>query len=294
MRRNWAYLALPLLLLLCQTGTRAQAQGIVVPAGTLLKCTLNEPNLSSATAEIGDPVLCQLASLQEFGETVFPRGSYLQGHLEADKEAGHFFGKGYLKLQFDRIGMPDTDMPLPSKIIAAKGYRVDREGDIVGHGHAKRDTAEWLFPPLWPWKVVSLPARGPRPTLKGEEAISIRLMEDIVVPRRSSTLGPGWHSFGQPSSFSPTPAPAKSTALLARVGSKPATEAQSVPLTRIALKSHEMFDVTNYRMENNHINYVLPNGQTGAVDVRDVDWRMTSQLNTARQKVPVLEASWSD
>jgi len=163
--------------------TQTIAQDSLVPAGTLLHCTLQESNFSSATAAIGDPVLCQLSSLQEFGRTVFPRGSYLQGHLEADKDPGHFAGKGYIRLAFDRIGLPDADVPVPIKIVSARGYRVDRDGDIMGHGHPKRDTAEWLFPPLWPWKVISLPARGPRPVLKGEEQLTLRLMEDALIPR---------------------------------------------------------------------------------------------------------------
>src|ERR1700746_1060016 len=128
MWRTYALMLISLFcLLLCQTGIRAQE--IVVPAGTLLHCTLDEPNFSSATADIGDPVLCHLSSLQQFGRTVFPRGSYLQGHLEAAKEPGHLFGKGYLQIQFDRIGLPNTDMPISSKIIVAHGYRVDRQGD---------------------------------------------------------------------------------------------------------------------------------------------------------------------
>jgi hypothetical protein len=75
---------------------------------------------------------------------------------------------------------------LPAKVIAAKGFKVDKQGDIKGKGHAKRDVVEWMIPPLWPWKVVSLPARGPRPTLKGEEPMQLRLMDDIVVPRNMS------------------------------------------------------------------------------------------------------------
>ena len=77
---------------------------------------------------------------------------------------------------------------MPSKIIAAKGYKVDKKGDIVGKGHPTRDTVEWLIPPLWPWKVLMLPARGPRPTLKGEEQITVRLMDDIDVPRPGGSL----------------------------------------------------------------------------------------------------------
>jgi hypothetical protein len=160
-----------------------RGQDILIPAGTLLHCTLDEPNLSSATAAVGDPVVCHMKSMQEFGHVVFPRGTYLGGHIEAAKEPGHFVGKGYIKLQFDRIGLPTSDLPVPSKIIAAKGFKVDKDGDIKGHGHATRDVVEWMFPPLWPWKVIMLPARGPRPTLKGEEQISLRLMDDVMVPR---------------------------------------------------------------------------------------------------------------
>jgi hypothetical protein len=185
MRRISAYLILSLVFLGLQASTKAQ--DILVPAGTLLRCTLDEPNFSSATADIGDPVICHLSSLREFGQNVFPRGSYLGGHLEADKEPGHFVGKGYLKLEFDRIGFPSSDVPVPSKVIAAKGYKVDRHGDIVGHGHPRRDVVEWLIPPLWPWKIITLPKRGPRPTLKNEEQITVRLMDDIQIPRLVAT-----------------------------------------------------------------------------------------------------------
>jgi len=166
--------------------TGVHSQDLLVPAGTLLQCTMSEPNFSSATASVGDPVLCHLKSFQEFGHAVFPRGSMLAGHLEAEKDPGHFVGKGYLKITFDRVIVPTGDVPLPAKVIAAKGYKVDKQGDIKGKGHATRDVVEWLIPPLWPWKVLMLPARGPRPALKGEEPLQLRLMDDIVVPRNLS------------------------------------------------------------------------------------------------------------
>ena len=175
----------------------ASARDVVLPAGTLLQCTLNEPNFSSATADVGDPVLCHLRAQTEFGQQAFPRGSYLVGHLEAAKDPGHFFGKGYLKLQFDRIGLPSGDLPLEAKVIATRGYKVDKEGKIDGKGHVKRDIIEWMLPPLWPWKVIMLPARGPRPTLKGETALSLRLMDDVEIPQvTAQTITPGWHFFG--------------------------------------------------------------------------------------------------
>ena len=136
---------------------------------------------SSASVAIGDPVLCHLRGITSFGQQAFPRGSYLVGHLESAKDPGHFFGKGDLKLQFDRIGLPCGDLPLDAKIIATRGYKVDREGEIRGKGHAKRDVVQWMLPPLWPWKVIMLPARGPRPALKGESVMTLRLMDDVQI-----------------------------------------------------------------------------------------------------------------
>src|ERR1700676_23665 len=132
-----------------------RAQDQLVPAGTLLQCTLDEPNFSSATAAVGDPVLCHLRSMQQFGRPLFPRGSMLGGHLEAEKEPGHFVGKGYLRITFDRVILPSGDLPVPAEVIMARRYEVDTQGGIDGKGHATRDVGEWMFPPLWPWKVVS-------------------------------------------------------------------------------------------------------------------------------------------
>jgi hypothetical protein len=284
----------------------ARADEIVVPAGTLLHCTLDEPNFSSATADVGDPVLCHLSSLQQFGHIVFPRGSYLAGHLEADKEPGHFVGKGYLKLQFDRVGLPGSEVPVPSKVIAARGFRVDRQGDIVGRGHPKRDAVEWMIPPLWPWKVLSLPARGPRPTLKGEEPLTLRLMDDIVVPAAKASgpapmTGPGWHYFDEPASQSVPrtkhPFPAQHVAQSNRLtgsapeitttepvslmapNANPEGDQQRVHATLLALKSDTVYTVTDYRVDGGMMNFVLSSGEKGAVSLNEVDWRKTTQLN---------------
>jgi hypothetical protein len=324
MRRISGYLIFSLVFLGLQASTKAQ--DILVPAGTLLRCTLDEPNFSSATADIGDPVICHLSSLREFGQNVFPRGSYLGGHLEADKEPGHFVGKGYLKLEFDRIGFPSSDVPVPSKVIAAKGYKVDRHGDIVGRGHATRDVVEWLIPPLWPWKILTLPARGPRPTLKGEEQITVRLMDDIQVPRlvasaqsyerptsydrprpsyrpQSSDRPPGsdrQRSFEQAQAVN-TPennitdvryAAQSTTAQENQPDVSDPSPAQTEPSAPIfthlrqplrtkwiALKPGNVYAVTNYRIHEGSVTYVLSSGAKGSVDITEVDWRKTSHLN---------------
>ena len=358
------------------------ARDIVIPAGTLMQCTLDEPNFSSATADVGDPILCHPRAVQQFGQSVFPRGTYLVGHLEAAKDPGHFVGKGYLKLEFDRIGLPNTDLPLPGKVIAVRGYHVDKEGKIIGKGHAKRDIVEWMLPPLWPWKVLMLPARGPRPALKGETALTMRLMDDVAIPQ--TALSP-WHRFGQPtadayrpSMYSPrdqgtpmitiaqnsvvAPAPEFQPALQT-VRLLPPVEAAAPPVTRaedksvdadvtaaqepawhyygqratltdgaattqsatpasavtasdaatppaklvsaapvarveaaapklspvlspkltlLVLKTGTVYAVADYWIDNNSLSYVLANGGNGALDLQDMDWGSTTQLNSER------------
>jgi len=101
--------------------TNANAQATLIPAGTLLHCTIDDPTMSPKTAQVGDPVLCHLSQFTEFGHAAFPRGSYLGGHLEADKQPGHFIGKGYLDIVFDHIGLPNTDADLNARVVAAPG-----------------------------------------------------------------------------------------------------------------------------------------------------------------------------
>ena len=419
---------LPLALL---ASASAWVRESVLPAGTLLTCTMDEPNFSSATASVGDPVLCHPHGLQMFGQTVFPRGTYIVGHLADDKDPGHFWGKGFLKIEFDRIGLPGADLPLSAKMIAVSGgYRVDKEGKIIGKGHAKRDIVEWLIPPLWPWKILTLPARGPRPALKGEARVTLRLMEDVIVPeaaeyqhfggpeggyyrrpalymRPRTTIAPpsgvtapayqtvtwqqgsasssgstaraaaddhsGWRSFRKggapvtstaPPQITPvpaatvmndaddagdtatpekaaaetmgaTPAPAVTMAPATAAPGAPAVSvapsitvapaepaivaspgvtadnaglvktlpAENIPgaipaavttprakVTLFAVKEGAVYAAADYWRDEDHLVYVTPNGKEGQVDMGDLDWKTTTQLNTDRNvKVTLRE-----
>jgi hypothetical protein len=107
---------------------RAVNREEILPAGTVIHCTLDEPNFSSKTAQVGDPVLCHLGSVSAFGHSVFPRGAMLSGHLQDSKDPGRLVGKGWLELEFDRIILPGAEvLPLQSKIIAAPKLKVDRD-----------------------------------------------------------------------------------------------------------------------------------------------------------------------
>jgi len=155
----------------------------IVSAGTLISCALSEPSFSSATAQLGDPTLCDVRPFRRPGRVLVGRGYYLVGHLADFHDPGRFFGKGWIKLEFDRLVVSETnDIALSAKVVAVRGYKVDADGRIRGKGHPKRDLIGWLFPFLWPVKVVTLPGRGPRPEMKGEVLLTLRLMDDIVVP----------------------------------------------------------------------------------------------------------------
>lgn len=285
----------------------ASARDLVLPAGTLLQCTLNEPNLSTATVAVGDPVLCHLRGITEFGQQAFPRGSYLVGHLDSAKDPGHFWGKGYLKLQFDRIGLPTGDLPLEAKVISTRGYKVDKQGKIDGKGHATRDVVEWMLPPLWPWKVIMLPARGPRPKLKGETVLSLRLMDDVQIPQMAKTFGPNWHFFSRDQSQNYQPSvydnnkPQLSYRNVANDGSGQSLIGQvkasfanlvtrnAIPVPNatpgmpvFVLNNGTVLAVSGYGYQDSRISYSLVGGGDGVINASDVDWSTTTRVNEKR------------
>lgn len=311
---SYAVLAVSLLSLTLS----ASAREMVLPAGTLLKCTMNEPNLSSSTVAVGDPVLCHLHSVTEFGQQAFPRGSYLVGHLESAQDPGHFWGKGNMKLMFDRIGMPNGDMPLDAKVIATRGYKVDKDGNIRGKGHARRDIVEWMLPPLWPWKIIMLPARGPRPTLKSESMLTLRLMDDVQIPQVQATNGPDWHFFGRPEvqtdsyyqgSYQGASAQSGDNAIPQLAVRKVKITASEPPMVEeipqvtyasyisknavggggtssgvpvFVLKTGMLLEVGNYTYQEGRIHYALASGGNGVISTDEVDWSTTTRVNSQR------------
>ena len=72
------YLALSFVILATQQTLSAQT--IRLRAGTLLRCTLEEPSFSSKSAEIGDPLICYAGPLHEFGRSVTKSRAHWLGH----------------------------------------------------------------------------------------------------------------------------------------------------------------------------------------------------------------------
>jgi hypothetical protein len=269
-----------------------------VPAGTKLVCTIDEPDFSSKTAQRGDPVLCKTSSAVEmYSRTLIPRGSYLTAKLKDYHDPGHFVGKGWMQLEFVGLTMPSGSVPFDAKVTAAGRYRVSSDGKILGRGHPVRDAIEWAIPVLWPIKVLTLPARGPRPTLKGETRIEVRLMEDLAIPESAYA-----------NSVPPAPAPAVSQSGAdergaARLKSRPpierpmdstAIESHAKPVssggwrpappshyTLLALRNGQVYKVTDYWIDKGNLGYVL-DGAVHNVRLDAVDVPTTRRLNTER------------
>jgi hypothetical protein len=303
--------ALTLTLLVVSVAAHAVIRDII-PAGTILQCTLNEPNFSSKTAMVGDPVLCHLGPLGSFGHSAFPRGAMLGGHLQEYKDPGHFVGKGSLGLEFDRLVLPGAEiLPLSAKVIAAPHMKVDRQGDIQGRGHPRRDVAEWMIPVLWPIKVVTLPFRGPFPTLKGETRLSLRLMEDVEVPfpvARNIVPAPPWAS---PSNYRgsydsssydtarPVSASSPTQSLTVKPASyiesrQPAAQVSAQPnteptMTVIALKSGAAIVAREYWLQAGAMRCISASGEQ-KFPLEQVDLYRTVSLNRERNVEFVLQS----
>jgi hypothetical protein len=173
-----------------------------------------------------------------------------------------------------------------------------------------------MIPPLWPWKVIMLPARGPRPALKGETALSLRLMDDVDIPQVAQTYGPSWHFFGryQNDSFhdgnasvqmqlsvrpvglvsesydadGPAMQPASqnlpqaSYASLATRSLQP-TQAGAAPgMPVFVLTNGTVLSVSGYGYTDSRISYSLIGGGSGVISTDEVDWATTTRLNAQR------------
>ena len=211
-----------LLLLLAAPISKLAAEQLI-PAGSLVSCVLAEPKLSSKTANIGDPVMCKVSHVELYGRSTLPYGSFLVGRFEDYKDPGHFVGKGWMELRFDHMVIqPDTVIPVEARVVAVPGYNVDRYGRILGRGHTTRDIIEWSIPILWPLDLINLPRRGPRPTLKEETRLTLKIMDDIGIPDRPADQYPDDtpRLRQRPSAYQPSeyqqPAPAAQPQIIAQ------------------------------------------------------------------------------
>ncbi len=299
MSRKYLFLILSVFLVLAVLPVAAKD---FIPAGTILHCTMDEANFSPKTAQIGDPVLCHLGPLGSFGHSIFPRGAELGGHLQDYKAPGHFVGKGWMAIEFDRLILPNANvLPLAAKITSAPHMKVDAQGDIKGKGHPKRDAVLWAVPLFWPIKVLTLPMRGPYPTLKGENRLSLRLMEDVEVPFSTARNYPT-PNWVQPSSYNSNPvttfreadvssAPSQpQQPLVQRVNYNAAPAARDAQVTLIALQNGGALLARRYWLSGTNIHCVSALGTEQDVPLGMIDLAQTVKLNQERNVEFVLDS----
>ncbi len=296
MSRKYLFLASFVVFSLAITAHAVQSARDIIPAGTLLRCTMDEPNFSPKTAQVGDPVLCHLGPLGSFGHSVFPRGAQLSGHLQDYKAPGHFWGKGWMNIEFDRMILPGAQvLPLSAKVINAPHNKVDAQGDIKGKGHPKRDAFLWTIPVFWPIKVMTLPARGPYPALKGETRLTLRLMEDVEVPFAVARNGVPMPDY-RPSAYRGASSQyqqatdyradlavrSNQPAVRSATYSQPRVSAYDGQITVIALQAGAAVLATRYWIEGSDLHCVMQDGSQQTLALSLVDLPQTVRVNQER------------
>lgn len=288
----------------------------LIPAGSLVQCTVSEPRLSSKTADVGDPVLCQVSPVELYGRSMLPYDSYLEGRFEDYKDPGHFVGKGWMELKFDKMVIPPGQVvPVAAKVVYVPKYNVDKTGKIYGKGHTARDIAEWSIPVLWPIDLLTLPRRGPRPTLKAETRLTLKIMDDLLIPGQEETAAA--QSYPQPVARDPygfaqrpqmyyTPQPPAPPAYLPQISAPlPGYVPQAVPIARsvryggpdpvasqpltiLVLRDGNVRLATDYWFEGAwRVRYIDTNGRSIVIPLEALDLARTVEMNRS-QGVPFV------
>ncbi len=258
-------------LLVCMSlaAVSASAQKLdFLPGGMLLNCSLDDPSFSTKTVAKDDPVICHIDAIRGFGRGILPHGSFMTGKLEDAKEPGHFVGKGWISVQFDRLVMPGVgSVDLTSKVAGVPKYKTDTEGHIDGKGHAKRDAAEWMIPVLIPVKIMTLPGRGPVVKLKGRTELTLRLMEDVELPPMPKL------AYNE----------AATTPVSYRVAPVYYRPAPRLPVVKtpivLVMKDQSTQPVQDFWIEEASVRWLGADGKSRVVPVEDVDLATTFRMS---------------
>ena len=183
-------------------------------------------------------------------------------------------------------------LPLSAKVINAPHNKVDAKGDIKGKGHPTRDALLWTVPVFWPSKILTLPARGPYPTLKGETRLTLRLMEDVEVPFAVANNGVPKPDY-RPSAYRGSsslyqPASTASSGDDSPVRRITYSEPRSMPtqqrgqVTVIALQAGTALIASHYWVEGEDLHCVSQDGSEQNVPLTLVDLAQTVKVNQER------------
>jgi len=125
------------------------------------------------------------------------------------------------------------------------------------------------------------PNAWPRPTLKGEEPLELRLMEDLSIPK-TLAYGP-MKEDGRPYASLGHPSPL--AAHIENSGESLATALNGKLPNRymiLVLKSNESFIVSKFGKDGDLLTFEQLDGTKCAVNIDELDWRKTNERNRIR------------
>ena len=152
-----------------------------LPAGTIIRMFPDERLVAGEA--LGPVTFTVTPDVRLFPNrpAVIPRGSKVLGNVMESKQAGRLVGRAQTEIVLTSILTADScEYPVNAKILEAGRYTANRDGVVVGRGHAHRDLFELLFPPTTIYQLIRIPSRGPSLVLDAETPITIKLMEPLA------------------------------------------------------------------------------------------------------------------
>ncbi len=142
-----------------------------------------------------------------------------------------------------------------------------------------------MIPVLWPIDLINLPRRGPRPVLKAETRLTLKIMDDIDVPtgpdlvRNDSGLAQrAPTSYAAPVPVMPPPVQAPAPVVYENA---PPMPPPSMPTLLVMRNGYGMY-ATNYWVQGNCIRYIAMNGAPVVMPMQQLDLQTTMYVNQQR------------
>jgi hypothetical protein len=152
-----------------------------LPAGTIIRMFPDEKLVAGRA--FGPVIFTVNPDVRPFPNrpAVIPRGSKVLGNLMESQQAGRLVGRAQAQIVLTSILAADScEYPIDAKILEAGRYTANRDGVVVGRGHARSDLFKLLFPPTTIYQLIRIPSRGPSLVIGVETPITIKLMEPLT------------------------------------------------------------------------------------------------------------------
>jgi hypothetical protein len=140
----------------------------------------------------------------------------------------------------------------------------------VAQSYVKPTSYDRPRPSYRPQSFDRPPSSGGQPSSEPAHAVSPpeNNIPDVTYAAQSTTAQEKQPDVSEPASPQTEPSAANTTSVR-----------QPLRTKWIALKPGNVYTVTNYRIREGSVTYVLSSGAKGSVDITEVDWRKTSHLN---------------